>query len=141
LRGPSRLRRQPRRYAAPRSMPSRVRSTLRWREQDSNPRSPRHGELCCASRHSTSRAWGTGSGGPGDRAFCRSAAHSTEPGAHTVLTGGGLRHCSSSCGCGSYVHYRLLIGKKVVTPRTRVRASSSGAPGFPLRGSTVSNVP
>ena len=39
---------------------------------------------------------GTGSVAAADRAFSCSAAHSMQPGAHTVLTGGGLRRSSSS---------------------------------------------
>jgi hypothetical protein len=58
---------------------------------------PRHVSVIAAPCHSTSNGVrGTGSVALADRAFSCSAAHSMQPGAHTVLTGGGLRRSSSS---------------------------------------------
>src|SRR5205085_9974319 len=72
------------------------RETRRWREMDSNHRSPcmvsSVGEPC----HGTSGGVrGTGSAAAVDRAFSCSASHSMQPGAYAVFTGGGLLCCAA----------------------------------------------
>jgi len=73
--------------------------TRRWRERDSNPRSPGQGEFSCrAMRAEVARTscahFGAGAAAVQLDLFC-SACHSIEPGAHTVWVGCGLEHCSA----------------------------------------------
>jgi len=71
--------------------------TRRWREVDSNSRSRARARSLPRWRQSMSGGvCGTGSGAAADRAFSCSAAHSIEPGAHTIFTSG-LRRCFCAC--------------------------------------------
>ena len=70
--------------------------TRRWREADSNYRSPAMASSVGVPCHSTSGGVrGTGSGAAVDRAFSCSASHSMQPGANTDLAGGGLLCCAA----------------------------------------------
>ena len=74
--------------------------TRRWREPDSNPRSPRVGELSCramnAERPRTSHTNSDAGAAAVHLDFFCSACHSMEPGAGGVLAGSGLRCCSAA---------------------------------------------
>jgi hypothetical protein len=83
---------------APRKSGSHL--TPRWREPDSNPRSPRVGELSCramnAERPRTSPTNSDAGAAAVHLDFFCSACHSMEPGAGGVLAGSGLRCCSAA---------------------------------------------